>query len=158
MAIRLGDLLVRNGVLTTEQREAVLQKQQLTGRPFGELAERMFGVSQSAVERAWAEQYATIAERIDPRRERIDDRVLALLERRQAWQFSLLPLRFEKEELIVCTTEEQLVRAMRFTGWRIKWPCYFVLADTAALSKALMRHYPMRTIHPAVIKRLRQAG
>lgn len=158
MTIRLGDLLVRNGVLSHQQRDEVLKKQQMTGRPFGELAEQMFGVSQSAVERAWAEQYAMIAQRIDPRAEKIDERVLALLERRQAWQFSLLPMRFDGDELVVCTTQDQLVRAMRFAGWRIKWPCYFVLSDPMSLAKALMRHYPMSGMHPAVIRRARRAS
>ena len=53
MTIRLGDLLVRNGALTPAQRDSVLDYQKLTGRPFGELAERLFGVGQRAVEDAW---------------------------------------------------------------------------------------------------------
>lgn len=158
MAIRLGDLLVQNGALTAEQRESVLSRQRMTGRPFGELAERMFGVSQAAVERAWAEQYAMLAERVDPRAAKIEPGILALVERRQAWQFGLLPLRLDGEELVVCTTQEHLVRAMRFAGWRIKWPCYFVLADQATLNKALMKHYPMRGMHPAFVKKVRKSA
>jgi hypothetical protein len=158
MAIRLGDLLVQHGVLTEPQRAAVLERQRFTGRPFGELAENMFGVSQHAVERAWAEQYAMIAERIDPKSERIEPVVLALLERRQAWQFCLLPIRFDGDELMVCTTQEHLVRAMRFANWRIKAPCYFVLADPLALSKALTRHYPMPGMHPEVLRNARRAS
>lgn len=158
MAIRLGDLLVRNGALSVEQRDAVLRKQQLTGRPFGEVAEQLFGVSQRAVERAWAEQYAMIAQRIDPRSEKVDHRVLEFIERRQAWQFSLLPIRLDRDELLVCTTQAQLVRAMRFAGWRIKVPCYFVLTEPVAMAKALMKYYPMRGMHPAVVRQMRSAG
>ena len=49
MTLRLGDLLVNRGAMTGQQRDAVLEYQRLTGRPFGELAERLFGVGQAAV-------------------------------------------------------------------------------------------------------------
>ena len=39
MPIRLGDLLVSNGVLTPEQRDHILELQSKRSRPFGVLAE-----------------------------------------------------------------------------------------------------------------------
>lgn len=149
--LRLGDLLVRNGALTEAQRDSVLDYQRLTGRPFGELAERLFGVGQQAVEQAWAEQYGMIAQRVDPRTERVDAEALSMIDRRQAWQFRVLPIRFEAGELMICTTQDHLVRALKFAGWRIKSPCYVVLADPAALGEALMRHYPMAGMTPGVV-------
>src|SRR5690606_14849299 len=118
MMLRLGDLLVRNGALTEAQRDSVLDYQRLTGRPFGELAERLFGVGQQAVEQAWAEQYGMIAQRVDPRTERVDAEALSMIDRRQAWQFRVLPIRFEAGELMICTTQDHLVRALKFAGWR----------------------------------------
>ena len=53
--LHLGDLLVRNGVMTARQRDDVLDAQRTRGGPFGALAEEMFGVSPRAVEQAWAE-------------------------------------------------------------------------------------------------------
>ena len=44
MPIRFGDLLVESGVLRPEQRDEILEEQRLVHRPFGELAERMFGI------------------------------------------------------------------------------------------------------------------
>jgi hypothetical protein len=149
--LRLGDLLVRRGVLTESQRDAVLDYQKLTGRPFGELAERLFGVGQQAVEHAWAEQYGMIARRVDPRTERTDPEVMNLIDRRQAWQFRVLPLRVDADEVILCTTQEHLVRALKFAGWKIQAPCYFVLADPVALGEALMRHYPLAGMSPEVV-------
>jgi type IV pilus assembly protein PilB len=153
MTIRLGDLLVRNGALTEAQRDSVLDYQRLTGRPFGELAERLFGVGQRAVEDAWAEQYSMIARRVDPRSEPIDPEALALIERRQAWQFRLLPLHYEAAELVLCTTQDNLVRALKFAGWRIQAQVYFVLSDPLALGEALTRHYPMAGMTPDLINR-----
>jgi type IV pilus assembly protein PilB len=151
MTLRLGDLLVRNGALTESQRDSVLDYQRLTGRPFGELAERLFGVGQQAVEQAWAEQYAAIAQRIDPRAEAVDPEALALIDRRQAWQFRIMPVRFEAAELMLCTTQDHLVRALKFAGWRIRAASFMVLADPLSLGEALMRHYPMAGMNPGVV-------
>jgi hypothetical protein len=149
--MRLGDLLVAKGVLTGPQRDSVLEYQRLTGRPFGELAERLYGVDQTVVEAAWAEQYATLAPRIDPRQEEVSAEALAVIERRQAWQFRVLPIRFDNPELMLCTTQEHLARALRFAGWKIQASCYFVLAEPLMLGEALMRHYPMAGMTPQVV-------
>lgn len=151
MAIRLGDLLVKKGVMTPAQRDAVLDYQRLTSRPFGELAEKLYGVREAVIEQAWAEQYATIARQLDPRTESVDPEVLPLIDRRQAWQFKMLPLRYDAKELMVCTTAQHLVRALRFAGWKIRAQCYFVLAEPLALGEALTRHYPMAGMSPEMV-------
>lgn len=150
-SIHLGELLVRNHVMTAEQRDAVLEAQRGRGGPFGVLAEEMFGVSPQAVEAAWAEQYASIAPRIDPRGIEVHPRVLELINRRQAWQFCMLPLTFDAEDLVACTTQEHLVRALKFAGWRLGQSCRFVLSDAAHLGEALCRHYPMAGMCPTIV-------
>ncbi|MCL4741438.1 MAG: hypothetical protein KJZ54_04470 [Phycisphaerales bacterium] len=142
MTLRLGDLLVTRGLLSPEQRDLVLEAQRTRGRPFGALAEDMFGLDPALVEAAWAEQYAAVAPRIDPLAEAIDLEALSLVERRQAWQFSVLPLRFEAGELMVCTTREALPRALKFVGWRLAQAVYLVTAEREAFVAALKRHYP----------------
>lgn len=139
----IGQILVQKGLLTEKQRQFILQKQQLTGRPFGELAEETFGVSAKDVERAWAEQYATMTRHVDPTLEPIDPAVLPLINRRQAWQFRVLPMRYEGGELLVCTTREHLVRALNFTTAHLSVTSFLVIADPEPLGEALMRHYPM---------------
>lgn len=149
--MRLGDLLVRNGVLTDDQRRQILRRQRDDPSPFGVLAERLFGVGPGAVESAWAEQFATLTDHVDPRLEPVEPEVLGLIDRRQAWQFRVLPLRAEGEDLVVCTTREHLVRALRFTGWRLARTCQFVLADPLALGEALTRYYRLDGLSPASI-------
>lgn len=151
MTIRLGDVLVKRGVITPAQRDSILDYQRLTGRPFGELVEKLFSVRESAIESAWAEQYAGMARLVDPRAESVDPEVLPLIDRRQAWQFRMLPLRFDGPELMVCTTEKHLVRALKFAGWKIRAQCYFVLAEPQALGEALARHYPMAGMSPEIV-------
>jgi hypothetical protein len=143
MTLRLGDLLVQLGTLTREQCDTVLREQQRSNRPFGVLAEKMFHIEPDALERAWAEQYASIAERIDPAVERYDLDVIRLISKRQAWQFRLLPLRRDGNEIMVCSSTEHLARALRFAYRHIGPSCYFVTCDSDQLLTALERYYPM---------------
>ena len=149
--LHLGELLVRNNVLTSTQRDAVLEAQRTRGGPFGAIAEEMFGVSPQAVEAAWAEQYAEIAPHIDPREKEISQRVLDMINRRQAWQCCMLPIEMQGDDLIACTTQEHLVRAIKFAGWRLGHACQFVLAEPHALGEALCTHYPMAGMSPQMV-------
>ena len=141
--LRLGDILVNEGILSAVQRDEILEEQRLGGRPFGELAEWMFGVNPADVERAWAAQVADLAEHIDPRRCEIDPYALRQIGRRQAWQFAVLPVRFEGEELVLCTTQEWLPRAAKFAGWKVGAICRFVLSGALEFGEAMERYYPL---------------
>jgi hypothetical protein len=153
MHLRLGDVLVRRGMLSAAQRDQILDEQKRSGRPFGVLAERMFGVKASAIEEAWAEQYAALAGVIDPTAERLDPYAQSLIEPRQAWQFGVLPMRFEGDELVVCTTQENLARAMRFMGWRIGQSCRFQIAEAETLARVLGMVYPLGGMDASVLTR-----
>lgn len=143
MGLRLGELLVRSGVLTPPERDHILALQRSSGRPFGALAEEVFGVHPSAVEKAWSAQYAQLAPWVDPTRERTDLDALALVTRRQAWQFGLLPMRFEEGDLVICTTPENAPRALRFATRFLECVCCLVLSTPDDLAAALSEHYPM---------------
>lgn len=140
---RIGEILVRRGVITPIQCSRILDEQSRCHRPFGELAEVMFNVSTRDLESAWAEQYESLAHKIDPMVERIDPAVLMNITRRQAWQFRLIPMRYDGSELMVCTCREHLPRALRFAYQHFGAGCYFVLADKHHLADALNKHYPM---------------
>lgn len=143
MRLPIGTLMVNRGIITPQQLEQILERQRSTHRPFGEIAEEMVGVKARDVERAWSEQYAQTTRWIDPNLEPADPAVRDLISRRQAWQFRVLPLGYDGSELMICTTQEGLVRAMNFAARQIPVTCYFVLAKLDTLAEALMRHYPM---------------
>lgn len=157
MYMRLGDILVQRGVLSAEQSEMILDEQRRCNRPFGLLAERLFGVRESVVEEAWAEQYSAMADTIDPSTLRVGNELLSLVERRQAWQFGVLPVNWSRGELVACTTKNHLARAMRFVGWRVGVPCSFVLANPIALGQALNKFYPIDGLDPTMIGERRLA-
>lgn len=147
--MKLGDLLVERGVLTEDQRNEILSIQRQRARPFGELAERLFGVGPTLIEEAWACQYARDAQLVDPIDLAPDPQALALVSPRQAWQFKVLPIAIDDGELVAVSCQAHLVRALRFVGWRIARPCYFKIALAEPLGQALMRHYPMPGMSPA---------
>jgi len=153
MAIRIGETMIQLGLLREEQVEAILKAQTETHRPFGEIAETMFGLSESDVEHAWSEQYAQITEQIDPTEMAVDAWAASLVDRRQAWQFRILPIRRDGSEVMVATTAEHLARAMRFALRMLREPCYFVIAEEQALGEALCRHFPMPGMTPANVSR-----
>lgn len=156
MHVRLGDVLVRMGVLSEQQRDEVLERQVSTGRPFGVLAEELFGISPRSIERAWAAQYADMVGRVDLAGEGCDESVREVLERRQAWQFQVLPLRCEGGDLVMAASEESLSRAMRFVAWAVGMPVSFVIADERQLQERLQEAYPMPG-GPEALEQFRQA-
>jgi hypothetical protein len=127
--------------LTPEQRDRVLALQQECARPFGALAEEFEGVAAEMVEDAWAEQYARMADWIDPRRVRIDPDVLGLIQSDEAREHGVLPLRWTDGGLIACTTRTHLVGALAFTGRRLTDLCLFAMAESDPFAQALEEHY-----------------
>ena len=146
--IRLGQLLIEGDVLTSRQVDAIIIEQERTGEPFGLLAERLFGVDPCKIEDAWALQYAGLTRTVKPELEVFDDQATALVTRRQAWQFRVLPLRFEGRELLIATTQEHLRRALRFATNVIGIPVFFVMADPMELGRALNTRYPLPGMTP----------
>jgi hypothetical protein len=149
--IRLGQILVEGGVLSTDQVEDVLAVQERTGEPFGLLAERLFGVDPQTIEEAWASQYARLTRTVDPEIEAFDHGAAQLVTRRQAWQFRILPMRFEGRELLVATTQRHLRRALRFATNVIGLPVFFVIAEPLPLGRALCARYPLPGMTPESI-------
>ncbi|MEM9082114.1 MAG: hypothetical protein AAGB34_00855 [Planctomycetota bacterium] len=143
MILKLGEILVKNNVLTLAQVDAILDEQATRHQPFGALAEELFAVAPEDVEHAWAEQYEMLAEHIDPRRCIIPDEVLGMVSRRQAWQFRVVPLEIDHGHLVLATTREHLPRAVRFASRVLTLPCTFVIAEAHALGETLVERYPL---------------
>jgi hypothetical protein len=142
--MRLGEVLAEAGVLTPEQIQRVLDVQRDTHEPFGLISERLFDVPPARIEEAWATQYAAMTRRLDPAVESFCDRALAMVTRRQAWQFRVLPVRFDGQELLLATTRRHLRRALRFVTNVLGVPAYLVLAEPRALGEALCKRFPMQ--------------
>ena len=141
--LRIGDLLLRQGALTEAQVEHILTVQKTTGRPFGDLAERLYGVEPEVVEGAWVRQFVANSPPVELKREIPNPVCLSMVDRRQAWQFHVLPLCRAGEHLRLATSAGSLVRAVNFSARHFDEPVDVFLARDADLNEALMRHYPV---------------
>lgn len=143
MTVRIGEILVRKGVLTRGQVLDILEIQRDSAQPFGHIAEREYDVPPETIEAAWLTQYELSTERIDPIAEPPTDDALDAVNRRQAWQFRVLPLKRREGELTLCTTPEHLGRTLRFAANCLREPSVVVLTEPVLLSAALATHYPI---------------
>ena len=141
--IQIGQLLVEQGVLTDAQVGHILKVQRVSQRPFGDLAERLYGINPRAVEDAWVEQYVRTVGVIDLDEIEIETECLRLLNRRQAWQFHLLPLNRQDDSLQMATSADNLVRSVNFATRTMDEPVHFLIAERAQLREFLMKHYPV---------------
>ena len=141
--IHIGQLLIEQGVLTESEVSHILKVQKHCNRPFGDLAERLYGINPRAVEDAWVEQYLRIAGVVDLDEIEADAQCLRLLNRRQAWQFHALPLNRQESTLNIATSAEDLVRAVNFSTSTLGEPANFLIAERTQLREFLMVHYPV---------------
>lgn len=154
--IRIGEILVEQGVLSEQQVFEILDQQRRRGIPFGVLAERMFDVSVDSIERAWIEQYHRFTGTVELSDQHVDDRALSMINRRQAWQFEMLPLHFEPTgELLVAASKQRLARAVSFAAARLEPVVYFRIAESEQLRDFLSVHYPMPEISQEIMRRAR---
>jgi hypothetical protein len=141
--IRIGEILVEQGVLNERQVTHILNVQRSVNRPFGDLAERLYGIDARAVEDAWVEQYVRFAGEVDLNEIEADKECLRLINRRQAWQFHIAPVEWQDDQLGLATTAEGLVRAVNFASRKFDAPVYFMIARKEQLKQFLMKHYPV---------------
>jgi type II secretion system (T2SS) protein E len=154
--IKIGEILIEQGVLTEQQVFEVLQAQKQQRMPFGVLAERMFDVTLHSIESAWVEQYHRFTGTIDLDHEKFDNEALRVLNRRQAWQFELLPIRTEPDgELLMAASANRLARAVTFAANRIDRAVYFRIAEQEQLREFLQQHYPMPELSREIIQKAR---
>ena len=149
---RLGSILQKHGHLTAAQVSLIVAQQARLGRPFGELAQQMFGLDRGVIETAWVEQYRQYGTEIDLRTQLIDPDVMGVVTRRQAWQFLLLPLRREDDQLVLATTAGRLPRAVTFAWRRLGEPVHLLVVPQPQLEDYLQVHYPWQAMrmHEAV--------
>ena len=150
----IGQILIEQGVLTEQQVFEIVEAQREKQLPFGVLAEQMFDVTVESIEEAWIEQFHRFTGTIDLAEQKVDAEALKLINRRQAWQFEMLPLSFEPTgELLMAASRRRLARAVTFAANRLDQIVLFRVAESAQLREFLQEHYPMPEISDELIKR-----
>ena len=155
--IRIGEVLVEQGVLTEQQVFEILDAQRERGVPFGVLAERMFDVLPQTIEQAWIEQYHRFTGTIDLSEQEIDKDALKLINRRQAWQFEMLPLHYEPNgELLMAASRKRLARAVTYATNRLAPVVFLRVAESWQLRSFLQTHYPMPELSDEIMRKAKE--
>ncbi len=155
--IRIGQILIEQGVLTEQQVLEIVEAQRKSAIPFGVLAEKMFDVTIQSIEKAWVEQYLRFTGTVDLSKQNFDVEALKLINRRQAWQFEILPVRMEPSgELLMAASATRLARAVTFAAKRLKPLVYFRIAQSEQLRDFLHQHYPMPEVSAAMLEKARE--
>lgn len=154
---RIGERLVRQGIISGEQLDAALRQQEESGQPLGLICEQLLGVDPRVVEQAWAEQYAELVADLAPRLRSFDPECIRLVSRRQAWQFAVLPLRYDDGVLVVATIAPRLAQARRFMATIVPGAVTLVVTDPTSLARALARHHPFPGMDADVLTRRKAA-
>ena len=139
--LRLGEFLVLRGVLTREQADRIVEHQERTARPFGVLAEELFGVDPAAIESAWASQYEAMSPALELAEGEPSLKAIAAVTKRRARQFGVAPVRIENGILVLATTRENLPRALRFGLRVLERPCSFVVGSPKKIDAILAQCY-----------------
>jgi hypothetical protein len=82
----------------------------------------------------------------------VDPKATALIDRRQAWQFRIVPLRIEDCTLVAATTGRHLSRASRFTAAVLGRPALFVIVEPDELAGALEAIYPIGGLNESHVR------
>lgn len=140
---RIGELLVHYGELSVEELNMILAEQRREYRPFGRIAAEMFQIHETAIWRAWAEQYSEYAPRVNLNEQFRDSAVLDELSSDEAWKYHLLPLRAHDGDLIMVTSKKHLPVALHFLDHHHdKAVIVWLTEDEDQLEAALAESYP----------------
>ena len=156
--IQIGQILIQQGVLSEQQVfEITVAQKKNDAIPFGVLAERMFDVTSQTIEQAWIEQYHRFVGTINLEDQQMDTQALSLINRRQAWQFEVLLLRYEPSgELLIAASKHRLARAVSFMTNHMETTCMFRVANRTQLRDFLSRHYPMSEVTEQILQRAKE--
>ena len=136
----LGALLVREGLISSEQLELALIDQQGTGLRLGELLVQWGWVDSAAISRALAEQYDM--DFVDLDTVELDPGAVARLDARDARSRDALPIRFlEDGRLLVAVADPTDVGACDELRSLLGAAVSLVVVDQTALHRALAHVY-----------------
>jgi len=120
--VRLGDLLVERGLITAEQRDEALRRQQVTGRRLGEILAEASLVTEEQTTALLAERAGLPFVRLRPGL--VDPRIVGVVPQERARHYRVLPLFRLGDELVLAIEDPNKVFVLdilrKLTGCEIR--------------------------------------
>ncbi|MCC6245317.1 MAG: Flp pilus assembly complex ATPase component TadA [Gemmatimonadaceae bacterium] len=144
-AERLGDLLVREGLITREQVAKALQEQAANpGQRLGLTVVKMGMVPETAVVRMLARQYRMPA--VDLSRFEVDQKLLKLIPAELASKHTVLPLKRDGRQLTVAIADPTSMGVVDDLKFITRYDIIPVLAGEFSMRAAIEKHYEANEI------------
>ncbi len=138
-AERLGDLLVREGLITREQLQKALQEQKVTGMRLGYTLVKLGFVQEVEITKMLARQYRMPA--VDLSRFEVDPKIIKLVPADVAVKHTVLPLKREGRTLTVAMADPTNVGVIDDLKFITRFDIFPVIAGEYTLRNAIEKYY-----------------
>jgi len=146
---RLGDLLVRAGLITPDQLHKALQEQRATGHRLGFLLVRMGLVEETEITKMLARQYRMPA--VDLSRFEVDPKILRLVPAELSVKHVVLPLKRDGRTLTVAMADPTNVAAVDDLKFITRYDIFPVIAGEYTLRSVIERYYQQTDVQLATL-------
>ena len=136
---RLGDLLVRDGLITPEQLKQALQEQRNSGMRLGYMLVKLGFVQETEITKMLARQFRMPA--VDLSRFEVDPKIVKLIPADVAVKHTVLPLKREGRTLTVAMADPTNVGVVDDLKFITRFDIFPVIAGEFTLRTAIERHY-----------------
>jgi type IV pilus assembly protein PilB len=136
---KLGDILVREGLITQEQLKKALLEQKNTGMRLGYTLVKLGFIEETEVSKMLARQYRMPA--VDLSRFEVDAKILKLIPPDVATKHTVLPLKREGRTLTVAIADPNNVTAIEDIKFITRCDVFPVIAGEYTLRNAIERYY-----------------
>ncbi len=154
MAVKLGDLLLKQKLITQEQLDAALKLQREEGGKIGEALVRVGAVSESDITETLSQQFGVPS--IDLAHFEIDPAIIKVVPGEVARKYGVLPVNKTGATLTIAMGDPTNVFAMDDIKFMTGYNVEPVVASEIALRKAIDKHYG--TPRSVVLKERAKAG
>ncbi len=141
MALKIGELLVKSGLITKEQLEEALKKQKELGKRLGSTLVELGYITEKQLVEVLAKQLGVPAIDLSTVEE-IPEDVLKLLPPEICYQYQVIPLARKGNVLFVAMVDPSNLQALEDIKFRVGIDVEPVIAVESSLRKALERFYP----------------
>ena len=139
MSSRLGEMLVKKGLLTADQLKTALDRQKKEGGVLGSILIQLQYVSEDAVARALSEQYGVPY--VELPNHDIDSDVIKLVPMEVAIQHKVIPLNKSGTNLKVVTADPTNLVALDLIKFMTGCSVNAVVSSETAITQAIEEHY-----------------
>ena len=136
---KLGDILVRDGLITSDQLKRALAEQRSSGMRLGYTLVKLGFIEETEITKMLARQYRMPA--VDQSRFEVDPRILKLITPDIANKYTVLPLKREGRTLTIAIADPNNVAAIEDIKFITRCDIFPVIAGEYTLRNAIDRYY-----------------